>query len=406
MTESSTSSRPKNAEYSAILDSCGLTRVGSHLTIAAKSPVSIHRIASSQANDILRCLDESLAGDRPCIFTLSYDAGIGLNGIFSQSIDENEPGLFLASYSNVEVGNKSRVQASSREHGTSMRSVSSIFKRDEYLSSIEIIKEQIRSGITYQTNLTQQLSVQLDADFSSLRAFERLRSNHPAPFLAFIDRGDSTVISASPELFFRIEGDRIVTSPIKGTRPRGSNNDDDERLRNELATSKKDRAENTMIVDLLRNDLGRVCEFGSVVVDELCAIEQYPSLFHMVSTVRGKLRDDASISDIFRALFPCGSITGAPKISTMRVIDELEPTPRGLSMGCIGLYLPPGIVSDERIIETSVAIRTAVIRGNVATFNVGGGIVIDSDPELEYAETLTKATALLDALGADIRTLN
>ena len=161
-----------------------------------------------------------------------------------------------------------------------------------------------------------------------------------------------------------------------------------------------------MIVDLLRNDLGRVCEFGSVTVNELCAIEEYPSLFHMVSTVSGKLRNDASISDIFKALFPCGSITGAPKISTMRIIDELEPSPRGLSMGCIGLYLPPGLVSDERIIETSVAIRTMVIRDNVATFNVGGGIVIDSDPESEYAETLTKATALLDALGTNVSQLS
>jgi anthranilate/para-aminobenzoate synthase component I len=133
----------------------------------------------------------------------------------------------------------------------------------------------------------------------------------------------------------------------------------------------------------------------------LCAIREFPSLFHMESTICGKLRKNATVSDIFRALFPCGSITGAPKISTMRIIDELEPTPRGLSMGCIGLYLPPGLVSDERIIETSVAIRTAVIRENVATFNVGGGIVIDSDPEAEYAETLTKATALLDALGTD-----
>lgn len=332
-----------------------------------------------------------------------------MNGIQSSSSDVNEPGLYLATYSDVLVHNHEASSDLTVEiHDRVIQSGStwnSNFTRDEYLNAIETIKEQIRNGVTYQTNLTQQLSVELSDEFSPLTAFERLRSNHPAPFLAYIDRGDSTVMSASPELFFRIEGDQILTSPIKGTRPRGLTADDDERLRNDLASSQKDLAENTMIVDLLRNDLGRVCEFGSVFVDELCTIEQYPSLFHMVSTVSGKLRNDASISDIFKALFPCGSITGAPKISTMRIIDELEPSPRGLSMGCIGLYLPPGIVSDKRIIETSVAIRTAVIRNNVATFNVGGGIVIDSEPEAEYAETLTKATALLDAFSTDISNL-
>lgn len=393
----------------AILDSCGLQRANSNLTISASSPANVVTIGSSETADILECLDEAFSADLPCIFTLSYDAGFGTSGIRTTSFDATEPGLYLASFADVSVHDHDALVPNDVEGSdidvTSASALNSNFTRDEYLNSIETIKEQIRNGVTYQTNLTQQLSVKLSHDFSPMSAFERLRSKHPAPFLAYIDRGDSTVISASPELFFRIEGDRIVTSPIKGTRPRGTTIEDDQRLRNELATSQKDRAENTMIVDLLRNDLGRVCEFGSVVVDELCAIEQYPSLFHMVSTVSGKLRDDASISDIFKALFPCGSITGAPKLSTMRIIDEIEPSPRGLSMGCIGVYLPPGIVSDKRIIETSVAIRTMVIRDNAATFNVGGGIVIDSDPASEYAETLTKATALLDALGTDISEL-
>src|SRR5690606_34931048 len=143
-------------------------------------------------------------------------------------------------------------------------------------------------------------------------------------------------VSASPERFIRVSGSRIETSPIKGTRPRGRNRDEDEANRTELLTSEKDRAENTMIIDLLRNDLGRVCEFGSVRVEQLCDLEEHPTLFHLVSTVSGKLRPETKTSDILRAVFPCGSITGAPKISTMRIIEKIEPDARGLSMGAIG----------------------------------------------------------------------
>ena len=157
-----------------------------------------------------------------------------------------------------------------------------------------------------------------------------------------------------------------------------------------------------MIVDLLRNDLGRVCEYGSVRVDKLCELEVHPTLFHLVSTVSGELRHDATFSDIIRALFPCGSITGAPKISTMGIIDDLEPTPRGLSMGAIGYSIPENFDGLEPVIDLSVAIRTMVFRNGTATFNVGGGITIDSDPELEYEESLLKAKALLSALNAQL----
>lgn len=154
-----------------------------------------------------------------------------------------------------------------------------------------------------------------------------------------------------------------------------------------------------MIVDLLRNDLGRVCEFGSVNVEKLCDLEEHPTLFHLVSTINGELRDDVKFSDILRAVFPCGSITGAPKISTMKIIDEIETADRGLSMGAIGYYLPTTWHSSLATCDLSVAIRTMVVRDNVATFNVGGGITIDSDPEKEFDETLLKAKALLNALG-------
>jgi anthranilate/para-aminobenzoate synthase component I len=155
-----------------------------------------------------------------------------------------------------------------------------------------------------------------------------------------------------------------------------------------------------MIVDLMRNDLGRVCEFGSVAVESLCRLEEHPTLFHLVSTVTGTLNQDVAFSDIIKAVFPCGSITGAPKIRTMQIIDEIETMPRGLSMGAIGCRIPGGTFDLPDIFEMSVAIRTMVIRDKTAVFNVGGGIVIDSDRESEYDESMLKAKALLDALGA------
>jgi para-aminobenzoate synthetase component 1 len=278
------------------------------------------------------------------------------------------------------------------------------FTREQYLDAVEKIKERIRCGDTYQTNLTQRFDVQLAPGLTPSDVFWRIRRDHPAPFAAFFTRPSSTVVSASPERFFRLEGSRITTSPIKGTRPRSTDSAIDERLRQDLLKSEKDIAENTMIVDLLRNDLGRVCEYGSVEVEKLCDLEEHPTLFHLVSTVSGSLRTGIEFSDILRSLFPCGSITGAPKISTMRIIDEIEPTARGLSMGAIGYSIPAGFGGLDAVTELSVAIRTMVIRDGVASFNVGGGIVIDSDPGDEYEEMLTKSKALLAALGAVIPT--
>ncbi|HEX8638069.1 MAG TPA: aminodeoxychorismate synthase component I, partial [Pyrinomonadaceae bacterium] len=295
-------------------------------------------------------------------------------------------------------------------------SVESNFSKTEYLQAIERIKEFIRRGDTYQTNLTQQFRVELAKTATPQQIFRRLRKNNPAPFAAFLQRNDSIVVSASPERFFRVKDQIISTSPIKGTRPRGKTKNEDAELKNELLKSAKDRAENVMIVDLLRNDLGRVCEFGSVGVEKLCDLETHPTLFHLVSTIGGNLRCDAKFSDIIRAVFPCGSITGAPKISTMRIIDSLETASRGLSMGAIGYSIrhsgfniqnsnsatPGSPFSILNSLDLSVAIRTMTIRGKTAVFNTGGGVVIDSDAENEYAEMLVKAKALLAAIGAEL----
>ncbi|HEX8776233.1 MAG TPA: aminodeoxychorismate synthase component I [Pyrinomonadaceae bacterium] len=275
--------------------------------------------------------------------------------------------------------------------------VASNFTRDEYLSAIERIKRHIAAGDIYQANLTQQLSVSLSPGQKPERIFLRLRCDHPASFAAFIRRREDAVVSASPERFLRVgvspSGARLIEAwPIKGTRPRGASQDEDERLRLELLRSEKDRAENVMIVDLMRNDLGRVCLYGSVRVEELCTLQVHPTLFHLVSKVSGTLRDEVRVSDLLRAAFPCGSITGAPKLRAMEIIDEVENVPRGLSMGAIGYF------SFDGRMDLSVAIRTMTLRAGLARFNVGGGIVADSDPALEYEESLTKALALLRAL--------
>jgi para-aminobenzoate synthetase component 1 len=267
----------------------------------------------------------------------------------------------------------------------------------EYIDAVETIIEEIRAGNTYQTNFTMPIAADVSGQ-DAADIFLRLRAEHPAPFAAFIDRGDSTVVSASPERFIRIREDQIDTSPIKGTRKRSPDPVEDARLRAELLASEKDRAENTMIVDLLRNDIGRVCEFGSVRVEKLCDLEEHPSLFHLVSTVRGSLRKDAGIAEILPAVFPCGSITGAPKISTIKIIDKLERAPRGLSMGAVGVNINGNAFAVSPCFDTSVAIRTMVIRDGIAKFNVGGGITIDSDPHAEYEEALLKAKALIAAI--------
>jgi para-aminobenzoate synthetase component 1 len=415
-------------ETVCVLDSCGVSHQGSHLLIAGIEPIEVREIydEDEDADKTLRLLDDAFAGGLAAFFTISYDLGLKLLGIrpcverVSRSF---EPDLFLARFEALIihdydrdatkfVGNPKRFDsirvklksdAARREHGSpeTFSKVTSNFTRSEYLEAIGWIKERIRRGDTYQTNLTQQLTATLSGGMTPAIIFQRLRRDHPAPFAAFIKRLDSTVVSASPERFFsaHLDGHSITTSPIKGTRPRGATPSEDEELRIALIESTKDRAENTMIVDLLRNDLGRVCEYNSVRVERLCDLEEHPTLFHLVSTITGDLRPDVKPSDILRAVFPCGSITGAPKLSTMRIIDQIEPTNRGLSMGAIGCYVPNNGFGMPGILDTSVAIRTMVILEGTATFNVGGGIVIDSDPDSEYQESLTKARALLAALG-------
>lgn len=410
-------------ETVCILDSCGVGYLGSHLLIAGIRPRHVAELSNADANVTLGKLNELLESGMAAIFTISYDFGRKLLNIGYEASDE--PDIFAALFDvlivhdyqtgmtrlagNAEhfpaIEHKLRRRRAFPEKVPVRTTVTSNFTKGDYLAAIEVIQERIRCGDTYQTNITQQLTADLPSGLTPEMAFARLRRGHPAPFSAFIKVGNSTVVSASPERFFKVTRNGpsrlISTSPIKGTRPRGRTPADDVRLRDELLTSEKDRAENTMIVDLLRNDIGRVCEFGSVRVAKLCDIEQHPTFFHLVSTIEGELRPEVDFSAVLKAVFPCGSITGAPKISTMRIINEIEPTPRGLSMGAIGYYAPAefGLPAAS---DLSVAIRTMVVRDRIATFNVGGGITIDSDPTSEYEESLTKAKALLSSINGTI----
>jgi anthranilate/para-aminobenzoate synthase component I len=221
---------------------------------------------------------------------------------------------------------------------------------------------------------------------------QRLNAVSPAPFAAYLDCGGFQIASSSPELFLKLSGAHVQTRPIKGTRARSADLTRDAQLAHELQTSPKENAELVMITDLLRNDLGRVCEYGSVQVAELVRLERYPQVQHLVSTVEGRLRQDVTHAAALAACFPGGSITGAPKFRAMEIIDELEPIARGPYTGCHG-YL-----GFNRESQLSITIRTAICRGPTAWFHVGAGIVADSIPAAEYDETLAKARGFLAAL--------
>ncbi|WP_420126354.1 aminodeoxychorismate synthase component I [Longimicrobium sp.] len=255
----------------------------------------------------------------------------------------------------------------------------------EYLPKVERVRALIAAGDTYQTNFTARLRASFRGDPVAL--YERLCLGQRSAFCACFDLGDgTTVVSASPELFFRAEGRELELKPMKGTRPRGRWTAEDRALAAELARSPKDRAENLMIVDLLRNDAGRLAEFGSVRVERLYDVERYETVHQMTSTIRARLRPDVGLADVFRALFPCGSVTGAPKVRTMEIIRDLEPSPRGVYCGAIGLVSPGEAVF-------SVGIRTLLLdaAAGTAELGVGSGITWDSDSAAEYRESWSKA---------------
>ncbi len=262
----------------------------------------------------------------------------------------------------------------------------------DWMARVQKARDYIAAGDIYQVNLTHTMTAPWRGDPGTF--YGRLRAASPAPFSCFLRLGDTDVLSASPECFLSIDGRRIVTRPIKGTRPRLPYPAADASSVSELLASPKERAELVMITDLERNDLGQVCQYGSVHVTSLCALESFAQVHHLVSTVEGELRPEISTVQAVRACYPGGSITGAPKKRAREIIAELEPVPRGIYTGALGYFR-----WDGRAVF-NIAIRTLVIRDGCATYGVGAGIVADSDPALEYEETLHKAAGLRAALSS------
>lgn len=268
--------------------------------------------------------------------------------------------------------------------------VTSSFSREEYLATIRRAIEYVHAGDCFQVNIAQRLLAPARAD--PLELYGRLRERNAAPFAGYFDAGEFVIASASPERFLCVDQGAVQTRPIKGTRPRGRTPEEDAARADELRQSAKDRAENVMIVDLLRNDLGRVCRYGSVHVEALCRLESFRYVHHLVSEVRGQLRPTCDLIDLLRAAFPGGSVTGAPKVRAMEIIAELEPVARGPYCGCLG-YL-----GFDGSMDTNLLIRTFTHGKGWLSFSVGGGIVADSQPEREYDETWHKAEGMLRAI--------
>jgi para-aminobenzoate synthetase component 1 len=300
------------------------------------------------------------------------------------------------------VGNQNSVQTAIRDSrsvfvppsaiGNRQSAIESNFSRSDYLRAVQRGKEYIAAGDVYQVNLSQRFTARTDRTAAEL--YLSLRETNPAPFAAYLDIGEAQILSSSPERFLRLSGRHVQTRPIKGTRPRTGHEPTDQVAARELMMSAKDQAELVMITDLERNDLGRVCEFGSVHVPELVRLEEFATVFHLVSTVEGRLREGVSHVEVLRACFPGGSITGAPKIRAMEIIDELEPHARGVYTGAIGYF---GFNGES---DFNIAIRTMIQKNNNVYFHAGGGIVADSDPDAEYDETLAKARGMMEALNA------
>ncbi|MDO7907912.1 aminodeoxychorismate synthase component I [Paenibacillus sp. JX-17] len=337
-------------------------------------------------NAVLKAAERAALQGRYVVGYVAYEAA----GAFDRRLVTRQPGAgplaWFAVYAQAVPAAEAEAASISEEAEFSLGGWSANTLQDEYSEIIQRIKHHIAEGETYQTNYT----IRMNSDFAGddYAFYRQLCQNQQAAYSAYIHLGDCRVLSVSPELFFEVEDGEILTRPMKGTAPRGRWKEEDDRLREQLRHSDKDRAENVMIVDLLRNDLSRIAETGTVRVDKLFKIELYPTVFQMTSEVWAQTK--CGLSEIFSALFPCGSITGAPKVSTMEIITEIEREPRGVYCGSIGLLLPGG----HSIFN--VAIRTVQLdkQAGKASYGAGGGITWDSSAEGEYQEVYNKAAVL------------
>jgi len=329
-----------------------------------------------------------------------YDINVGFyNGSIIYNHQTKE---YFVTDAEINIGSALRVQmiidrvksAELEELPTNITSedikIDSNMTKEKYIQSIKKIRDYIRAGDIYQVNMTQRFQTKLRTN--PLTLYSNLRQINSAPFAAFIDYGEYQILSSSPERFMKLEKGDLSTRPIKGTRPRGETVEEDLRLKKELINSEKDQAELLMIVDLERNDFSKVAKTGTVKVPELFVIEEYPTVFHLVSKVECELNEGSGAIDCIVNTFPGGSITGAPKIRAMEIIDELEPTQRNIYTGSIGY------IDFNGDMDLSIVIRTMLIKNDNVYFQVGGGIVWDSNAEDEFQESLDKGKALVEAL--------
>jgi anthranilate synthase component 1 len=298
----------------------------------------------------------------------------------------------------LKSGSRGQRIAGKRKAKTKEHTLTSNFTQKQYEQAVLKAKEYIRAGDIFQVVPSQRFQTKINVE--PYEIYRALRLINPSPYMYFLRCGDATVVGASPEVMVRLEGDRIDLRPIAGTRRRGADEEEDKALAEELLADPKERAEHIMLVDLGRNDVGRVSDPGSVNVTELMVIERYSHVMHIVSNVRGKLSRGGDAYDVVRACFPAGTVSGAPKIRAMQIINELEPTRRGPYAGAVGYFGFSGNM------DTCITIRTLIIKKGVAYIQAGGGVVADSDPSLEYQETVNKAKAMMRAVEMAEKGLN
>ncbi|MBI4461102.1 MAG: aminodeoxychorismate synthase component I [Acidobacteria bacterium] len=380
---------------SVLLETCRFDEEN-HRSYLFKQPVEVLAISRlDEVGEFFQRLEQALAEGRYAAGFLSYELGFAFEQrLRGRAGTSPEPLAWMGIYDaplvfdhfHADTIEKPVAAAASRE-AYEVNDVRLGIDEQAYYGRVEQIRNYIAAGQSYQVNFTDKLLFNFSG--ARLAFYESLCRNQKVSYAAYLNLGSTMVLSFSPELFFRVEGRRITTRPMKGTVPRGRFPAEDARQRHWLEASDKDRAENVMIVDLLRNDLGRVCQPGSVQVQNLFAIERYDTLFQMTSTVAGTLRGGVGLGELFAAIFPSGSVTGAPKLRTMQIIDELEREPRGVYTGAIGFLSPAGDA------VFSVAIRTAVLRGSEGKMGVGSGITFASDAAAEYEECRVKGRFLL-----------
>lgn len=360
----------------------------SYLFLHPESTIELHDV--SKLPEFFHQIEEAQRRGRYVAGYLSYEAGMGFEPHLFPHLNQTRtlPLGWFGVYDTPVIFQHQTLldKEDSLSLPNNISQMEMAISEATYASKIAHIHNLIESGDCYQANFTT--FAHWKNHTSAAELFGHMMQAQPVEFGALLNLGETQILSASPELFFKSDGEKIITKPMKGTAPRGRTLEEDARIADWLAADEKNRSENLMIVDLLRNDLGRVCQHGSVNVSKLFHVERYPTLFQMTSTVEGTLNADTSHYDLFRALFPSGSIVGAPKIRTMQILREMEEQPREVYTGAIGFFAP------DRSATFSVAIRTVVLQAEEARMGVGSGIVYDSDANAEYAECLTKTLFL------------